>query len=255
MQKDMESKLIELQKQQAARDLSNMEQALERVLRRETASRGIIVRSALYGDLRLKEECLQKCLAPGTTIIPADLVGPFLDVTSPVQCLVEQHTILLPGGASASKADLPGFYNPLPFDPEAELSLYVLYEFKGMAHEVLVGDREALSMPWRRHAVPHGQAPRGPFCGSNVCPRRPVAETPRGKATRGAEGPSGGVPKSVSVSPVISGINSVKALNKAIEAYRYEAVANRSEDEATPKEFLLFSATLAILGAVFWFKR
>merc|ERR1711920_640972 len=135
-------------------DVGNMEVLFERILRRERATRGVIVRIALYGNLRLREDCLDAVKAGQRTIEPEDLVGPFIDVAVPLQCLVEQHTIVLPGGASASKADLPGFYNPAPLDLEVEHSLYVLYEFRSALHEVIVSDRETLSLPRRKQEVP-----------------------------------------------------------------------------------------------------
>ncbi|CAE7858338.1 unnamed protein product, partial [Symbiodinium necroappetens] len=64
--------------------------------------------------------------------------------------------------------DLPGVYNPLPLDSEAELSLYVLYQFQDATHEVTVGDRQPLSMPLRTHLVAKGTHPRGPFASSNA---------------------------------------------------------------------------------------
>ena len=39
------------------------------------------------------------------------------------------------GACSLRKADLPGFYNPLPLQSDTELSLYVLYKFHGVPHE------------------------------------------------------------------------------------------------------------------------
>merc|ERR1719375_419153 len=145
-----------------------MEVVHQKALRREGATGGVIVRRALYGVLRLREDRLREGLSGSRTIKPEDLTGPFCDVVVPLQCLVERHTIVIPGGVSSSKSDLPGFYNPLPLNEETELELYVLYEFRGSLHEVIVGDRETLSLPYRKHAVPMDQGPRGPFSATNA---------------------------------------------------------------------------------------
>lgn len=163
-----EGHLLELQKQQAARDMENMQIHLQTVLRREEVARGVIVRYGLYGDLRLRPERLKECSCGNRQIQADDLLGPLLDVTAPLQSFVEKHSLVLPGGVRTSKADLQGFYNPAPFDPNVELSLYVLYEFRQQLHEVLVGDREQLRVPMRKHAIGAGEVPRGPFCPSNV---------------------------------------------------------------------------------------
>lgn len=195
-----EDLLISRQKEQARLDLSNMEVELDKILRRERKAKGVLMCLALYGNLRLKEDRLELCVPGVRTIEASDLEGPVIDVTMPLQCLVERHSLVLPGGSRLSKSDLPGFYNPTPLDTDVELSLYVLYEFKGMLHEVIVGDTEPLSLPLRRHLV---QVPRGPFSPANVMllRRRPgwqpaapnvsVSErSPRGAARSTAASPA-----------------------------------------------------------------
>ncbi|CAK9009140.1 unnamed protein product [Durusdinium trenchii] len=59
---------------------------------------------ALYGNLQLREELLHESLKRDRTIGPGDLQGPWIDVTSAVQCLVEQHSIVVHGSSTSSKA-------------------------------------------------------------------------------------------------------------------------------------------------------
>jgi len=228
-----EAKLSRLQKEQAMRDVSNMKVTIDRILRRERAARGVVVRAALYGDLRLREHCLEECCSGQRTIEKSDLVGPVIDVALPLQCLVEQHTIVLPGGASASKSDLPGFYDPLPLDADAELSLYVLYEFRGLLHEVLIGDRETLSLPFRKHAIQEGKAARGPFSPANIAllrHRRGGGSDAKTAGSRSARGSGSSSGSSVS--------NSAKVLTQAVTSYRLHWLRAPRRGEVRPHEFV-----------------
>jgi len=248
---EYESRLLEMHRQQAARDVANMEVVLDRVLQREKAKGGILIKYAIYGNLRLREDKLQEGFAGLRTIQAEDLIGPVHDVTVPVQCLVEQHTIVLRGGASASMADLPGFFNPAPLDPEVELGLYVLYEFKGILHEVNVGDRETLSMPYRRHAVPPGQIPRGPFSSSNVMLFRQVPEPPlsssspavTAKFADASERPDRGGARR-------SDTGTAQALQRAVSAYRFQGLCARSAGDATPHEFTVVALAAGLALAL-----
>eukprot|EP00927_Polykrikos_kofoidii_P037069 TRINITY_DN3123_c0_g1_i3.p1 TRINITY_DN3123_c0_g1~~TRINITY_DN3123_c0_g1_i3.p1 ORF type:complete len:360 (-),score=57.78 TRINITY_DN3123_c0_g1_i3:265-1344(-) len=236
---EAESKLVQLQKEQAERDVRNMETLLETILNREQACRGVVVRKALYGDLRLRAEKYEEGMLGTRTILPEDLIGPYVDVTLPVQSLVEQHTIVIPGGACASKSDLPGFYNPVPLDYLMELNLYVQYDFLGRLHEVVVGDCETLSLPYRKHAVPPNKEPRGPFSPANLTLWR--------NNTIGGEGRSP-VPLAGRLSSRRGGMQSLtskKALEKAVLSYRFQSLSPLSIGDATPREFL---AVLAVTG-------
>jgi len=235
-----EDELVRLQKEQALRDVDNMEVVLQKVLRRERAARGVVIRNALYGDLRLREESFSECFAGTRPIEPQDLVGPFVDVAVPLQCLVEQHTIVLPGGASASKADLPGFYNPLPLDLDVELSLYVLYEFRGNLHEVIIADRETLSLPYRKHVVPVGKAPRGPFSPANVALLRRGTSVGAGNSSRAtAAGPSAVAAKSEAARGQRSTkTDAAEALHRAVALYSFHRLRARGPGEPTEREFL-----------------
>lgn len=164
---EMGEMLLSRQKDQAALDLSNMEVELQRIVQKEQKRRGVLVRKALYGNLQLRPELLHAVLQGERPIQPEELQGPWIDVTSAVQCLVEQSIVRVHGSATYSKADLPGFYNPTPLNSQVELSLYVLYDFRETLHEVIVDDRESLTMPLRKHLV-SGDHPRGPFPSSNV---------------------------------------------------------------------------------------
>ncbi|XP_026190793.1 uncharacterized protein LOC34621439 [Cyclospora cayetanensis] len=121
---EQERKLVELQELQrlrANRDLQNMQIEYSQKLSREKASNGVIV-----------DEHLE---------------GPYMDVTIPLQCQIDNSRFVFPGGAAASFEQLKGFYNPAPLISGGDISLYVLYRFRGALHEVTVSDCSQLALP------------------------------------------------------------------------------------------------------------
>ena len=148
-------RLLHLQREQAQRDIENMRLEYQRITDREKRKNGIVIQRALYGDLRVK---------PGSSGWASEgddaLVGPWVDVAMPLQCAVDSHKLILPGGVA--KADLPGFYNPIPLIEERPCALYVLYDFKGLRHEVSISDNDALWLPLKGHALAADSKPQGP---------------------------------------------------------------------------------------------
>ena len=135
------TRLLQLQMGQAARDIENMRFQFAKAVEFETRNKGIIILKALFGDL---------------------LDGQTIDVTVPLQCAVDAHKLILPAGIA--KADLPGFYNPIPLleSNTKACALYVLYDFKGKRHEITIGENDALWLPLKNHLLPPEAAPNGP---------------------------------------------------------------------------------------------
>ncbi len=77
-------------------------------------------------------------------------VGELVDVTVPVQCLVEDNSRLTLY-ESASKADLAGFHDPAPTDDDKRLLVRYLYQ--GRVHQVVFGDLEGAKMPRTAHRL------------------------------------------------------------------------------------------------------
>mmetsp|Transcript_47616 Transcript_47616/g.101929 ORF Transcript_47616/g.101929 Transcript_47616/m.101929 type:complete len:420 (-) Transcript_47616:244-1503(-) len=211
---EAEQKLIQLQKEQAARDVENMSYTLKDIMKREAAAKGIIVKQALYGDLRLKEDRLEACSLPSHPIELDDLRGPVIQVAEALQSCCEQHSIVLPGGIRTSKADLPGFYHPAPLNQMLDLHLYVLYEFRGTLHEVIVGDKDPLQIPMRKHAILPGGDPRGPFTSSNIGLLHELREARRRKESAGRHSGGGG---SSSISRVT--VSEREAMQASVKAH------------------------------------
>ena len=192
------ARIQKVQRDQAARDIANMQIQYQQSMDREKQKNGIIVMRALFGDLRAasaapeskragdKENSTpseqqedESPTAREAESLSADIekefgiVGPVIDVTVPIQCSVDNHRVILASGIG--KSDLPGFYNPtvfhhsssaaMPSSPsraETHCSLYVLYKFKGATHEVNVSETDALWLPLRSHAVTADKPISGP---------------------------------------------------------------------------------------------
>lgn len=205
------ARIQKLQRDQAARDIANMQIQYQQSTEREKQKNGIMIMRALFGDLRPAGD------APGSKragdkenstpseeqagedsptareaeSVSADIekefgvAGPVIDVTVPIQCSVDNHRVILASGIG--KSDLPGFYNPTAFhhssssdcpsSPSASrgahaCSLYVLYKFKGVTHEVNVSETDALWLPLRSHAVGPDKPISGPA--PPVAPPSPI---------------------------------------------------------------------------------
>uniref|UniRef100_A0A803VIX4 DnaJ homolog subfamily C member 11 n=1 Tax=Ficedula albicollis TaxID=59894 RepID=A0A803VIX4_FICAL len=115
-------------KQEAEAAVRLMQEAVRRIIEAEEARMGLIIVNAWYGkfvnDNSRKNEKVK-----------------VIDVTVPLQCLVKDSKLIL---TEASKAGLPGFYDPCVGE---EKSLKVLYQFRGVLHQVMAADNEALRIP------------------------------------------------------------------------------------------------------------
>merc|ERR1712060_969010 len=105
---------------------------------------------------------------------------------------------------------------------------------------VIVGDRGMLSLPFRRHAVPAGKAPRGPFSSSNVMLRRRIG-TSKGSPSCLGSASSAAVVRNPENS-------AAETLGQAVSAYRIASLSGpRTPGEPTPREFLTVAL---VVGAV-----
>ncbi|NXT18105.1 DJC11 protein, partial [Syrrhaptes paradoxus] len=115
-------------KQEAEAAVRLMQESVRRIIEAEEARMGLIVVNAWYGkfvnDNSRKNEKVK-----------------VIDVTVPLQCLVKDSKLIL---TEASKAGLPGFYDPCVGE---EKNLKVLYQFRGVLHQVMSADNEALRIP------------------------------------------------------------------------------------------------------------
>ncbi|KAK2513556.1 Dnajc11 [Columba guinea] len=121
-------------KQEAEAAVRLMQESVRRIIEAEEARMGLIVVNAWYGkfvnDNSRKNEKVK-----------------VIDVTVPLQCLVKDSKLIL---TESSKAGLPGFYDPCVGE---EKSLKVLYQFRGVLHQVMSADNEALRIPKQSHRI------------------------------------------------------------------------------------------------------
>ncbi|KAL3058956.1 hypothetical protein OYC64_010988 [Pagothenia borchgrevinki] len=136
---------LELQRKSSAVDIAKkkteaesavllMQESVRRIIEAEESKIGLIILNAWYGkfvtDTSQKQEKAK-----------------VIDVTVPLQCLVKDSKLIL---TEASKAGLPGFFDPCVGEDK---SLKLLYQFRGVMHQVICADTEALRIPKQSHRL------------------------------------------------------------------------------------------------------
>uniref|UniRef100_UPI0037E86314 dnaJ homolog subfamily C member 11-like n=1 Tax=Semicossyphus pulcher TaxID=241346 RepID=UPI0037E86314 len=136
---------LELQRKSSATDIAKkkqeaesavllMQESVRRIIEAEESKMGLIILNAWYGkfvsDTSQKQEKAK-----------------VIDVTVPLQCLVKDSKLIL---TESSKAGLPGFFDPCVGE---EKSLKLLYQFRGVMHQVISADIEPLRIPKQSHRI------------------------------------------------------------------------------------------------------
>ncbi|KAK6321451.1 dnaJ homolog subfamily C member 11 [Coregonus clupeaformis] len=121
-------------KQEAESAVLLMQESVRRIIEGEESKMGLIILNAWYGKF-VTDNCARQERAQ------------VIDVTVPLQCLVKDSKLIL---TEASKAGLPGFYDPCLGEDK---SLKLLYQFRGVMHQVLSADTEALRIPKQSHRI------------------------------------------------------------------------------------------------------
>ncbi|XP_077581619.1 dnaJ homolog subfamily C member 11-like [Stigmatopora nigra] len=125
---------IAKKKQEAESAIMLMQESVRRVIEAEESKMGLIILNAWYG--KFVSETSQK-----------QEKAKVIDVTVPLQCLVKDSKLIL---TETSKAGLPGFYDPCVGE---EKSLKLLYQFRGVMHQVISPDTEPLRIPKQSHRI------------------------------------------------------------------------------------------------------
>ncbi|KAG7477701.1 hypothetical protein MATL_G00072480 [Megalops atlanticus] len=125
---------IARKKQEAETAVLLMQESVRRIIEAEESKTGLIILNAWYGKFVTDNSRRHER-------------AKVIDVTVPLQCLVKDSKLIL---TEASKAGLPGFYDPCVGE---EKSLKLLYQFRGVMHQVLSGDTEPLRIPKQSHRI------------------------------------------------------------------------------------------------------
>lgn len=129
---------IAQKRKEALEAVSVMQSSTAKKAQQEREKNGLVILEAYYGY----SECF-------TDRGLKDLTGEgrsesYIDVTIPVQALVNDSTLVIPGGRG--KYHLLGFWDPCIGESK---KLRVRYMFRGKVHQVTVDDMAALRAPMK----------------------------------------------------------------------------------------------------------
>ncbi|KDR72591.1 hypothetical protein GALMADRAFT_252737 [Galerina marginata CBS 339.88] len=113
---------------------SVLKDAVRKQLRLEAGREGLVIQEATYGAAETEVEGAKESL--------------FLDITVPLQALVRNSQLHIPGGTS--KAALQGFSDPAPFTAKL---LRIRYLFRGLVHYAEIPDYMPVVLPLAEHQV------------------------------------------------------------------------------------------------------
>nr|XP_020502526.1 dnaJ homolog subfamily C member 11-like [Labrus bergylta] len=125
---------IAKKKQEAESAVLLMQESVRRIIEAEESKMGLIILNAWYGKFVSDTSQRQE-------------KAKVIDVTVPLQCIVKDSKLIL---TESSKAGLPGFYDPCVGE---EKSLKLLYQFRGVMHQVISADTEPLRIPKQSHRL------------------------------------------------------------------------------------------------------
>lgn len=149
-------------RKEAAYSVELMRERYNRMYTEESAKNGIIILVALYGQLLSESGELLEQLK---TVLDSRSEGScppaledsmfvqfpeVVDVTVPVQCLVEETSRLI--FYEGSKSGLAGFFDPCECATERK-HLLIQYSYQGQLHQAIVEDHEALRLPRSAHRL------------------------------------------------------------------------------------------------------
>ncbi|KAL2613341.1 hypothetical protein R1flu_025033 [Riccia fluitans] len=156
--KSLEQRRLTVTKVLEARAASEKAQLLLRIVaerkrRKQAQNNGLVIIEAVYGDIKRRQGPAWY-LGEEVEDDDADLPPPNIDVTIPIQFLVDDSGELrLHEGVK--KAGLMGFCDPCPGESK---QLRVTYTYHGHNYQVVVGDYDELRIPQESHRMRDGGA-------------------------------------------------------------------------------------------------
>lgn len=132
-----------MKKEDAKHACAAMEQTMHQVIEEERQRNGLVILDARYGRLEIDP---MRPLTP-----PKSRPGQYIDVTIPVQAMVEDSLAVITGGGSKSWQE--GFYDPSEDCEPSKNLLWIQYLFLGQLHQVTCGDDEEVRIPLPGHLI------------------------------------------------------------------------------------------------------
>lgn len=130
---------------QAAVEL--MKETSERIVQVEQAKLGLTITEAWYGKMSVRDNQRVNACSEDKVI----------DVCVPLQCMVQDSKLIIHPG---TKCRLSGFYDPCV---GKQKWLFVVYDFRGFQHKVVVEDSQRLAIPKESHRVVTTETSQGPM--------------------------------------------------------------------------------------------
>ncbi|CAG8713832.1 13238_t:CDS:10 [Dentiscutata erythropus] len=140
--RERHAEFISTRKREAEEAIRLLQPSVERKVEAEmTKDNGLIILEAWYGNFsHIKEASAENHYED------------VIDVKIPIQALVFESQLIIPGGCS--KSNIIGFYDPCMGERK---QLKIKYHFQRKLHEVIVEDKTPVACPLRSHIVPNNR--------------------------------------------------------------------------------------------------
>ncbi|RGB27150.1 hypothetical protein C1646_769502 [Rhizophagus diaphanus] len=135
--RELHAEYIENRKKEAIEAIRLLLPSVERKIEAEKVKDGLVILEAWYGNISSLRD------------VPLNEKKDVADVRIPVQALVHDSQLTIPGGYS--KSNIMGFYDPCMGEPK---QLKIKYQFQRKFHEVIVDDTAPVACPLRSHIIP-----------------------------------------------------------------------------------------------------
>ncbi|RIA86833.1 hypothetical protein C1645_740555 [Glomus cerebriforme] len=135
--RELHAEHIENRKREAIEAIQLLLPSVERKTEVEKEKEGLVILEAWYGNISSLSE------------VPLNEKSDVIDARIPIQALVHDSQLTIPGGYS--KSNIMGFYDPCMGERK---QLKIKYQFQRKLHEVIVDDTAPVACPLRSHIIP-----------------------------------------------------------------------------------------------------
>ncbi|KAI8804954.1 hypothetical protein BJ742DRAFT_856333 [Cladochytrium replicatum] len=150
--REQNAAILQQRKNEAEDAVRLMRESVARKFEAEESRNGLVIVEAIYGKIppTRRNRASEYSFLPSFVLSGEENTSgeSWIDVTIPVQALVNQSQLHISGGHS--KAYIIGFYDPCLGENKR---LLITYRFQGRLHEVEVDDTAAVAAPLRGHLI------------------------------------------------------------------------------------------------------